>query len=215
MNNGVNLTRLRDLRYARGPALWINLITLYRTVAFPVLLVLIFTNRWDWFKWLLPLSFFTDSIDGFLSRGYKVTSVLGTRLDSIGDDLTVLAAVIAIVKAHSAFLLQEWVAFAIPLGLFFIQTAYAFRRYGRITSFHTYLAKAAAVLQAGFFCSLFLLPEPWYTWFYIAAVVTTVELVEEIMLTYLLPTWQTNVHGLYWVLRDRRRNEAPPATPFP
>lgn len=201
MSDGLKLTRLRDLLHIRGPALWINLITLYRTVAFPVLMILIFTNRWDWFKWLLPLSFFTDSIDGFLSRRYQVTSVLGTRLDSIGDDLTVLAAIVGIVKAHGVFIRQEWVAFAIPLSLFFIQTAYALGRYGRITSFHTYLAKVAAVVQAVFLCGLFLFPEPWYFWFYLASVITSVELIEEIVLTRLLPTWQTNVRGLYWVLR--------------
>ena len=65
MKDGRRLIRIRDLRNARGPALWVNLVTLYRTVAFPVLLVLVFADRWDWFKWMLALSFFTDSIDGF------------------------------------------------------------------------------------------------------------------------------------------------------
>lgn len=208
MKDGRRLVRIRDLRNARGPALWVNLVTLYRTVAFPVLLVLIFTDQWDWFKWMLALSFFTDSIDGFLSRKFKVNSVLGSRLDSFGDDLTVLAALIGMVKSRWLFIQQEWIAFAIPLSLFFIQTAYALWRYGRITSFHTVLAKLAAVLQAVFLCSLFFFREPWYVWFYTASVVTSIELVEEIIMVRLLPTWQTNVRGLYWLFRTRATDKS-------
>jgi cardiolipin synthase len=208
MKDGRKFKRLADLRNARGPALWINLITLYRTVAFPVLMLMIFTNQWNWFKWLLAVSFFTDSIDGFLSRKFKVTSVLGSRLDSIGDDLTVLAALVALAMTRWEFIQAEWITFSIPLSLFFIQTACAFWRYGRITSFHTFLAKAAAVLQAVFLCSAFFFETPWYPFFYATAGLTSLELIEEIILVYLLPAWRTNVRGVYWVLKERSADKA-------
>ena len=50
----------------------INGITLYRVIAAPFLLYLVVTRQEDIFKWLLAFSFFTDAIDGFLARKYKV-----------------------------------------------------------------------------------------------------------------------------------------------
>src|SRR5687767_14581564 len=68
-------------------------ITWYRVITAPILVALLLFDRVDIFKWLLPVSFFTDAIDGFLARKFKVNSSFGARLDSIGDDLTVAAGV--------------------------------------------------------------------------------------------------------------------------
>ena len=99
----------------------INGITLYRIVAAPLLVLLIFTGRYVIFKWLLAASFFTDLIDGFLARKYKVSSVLGTKLDSIGDDLTVLAGVIALLVTKTEFVIQQKFIFILLLVLFVAQ----------------------------------------------------------------------------------------------
>ncbi|MGE0589061.1 MAG: CDP-alcohol phosphatidyltransferase family protein [Cyclobacteriaceae bacterium] len=206
MKDNQEVKRLSDLTKARGPLLWINLITLYRTIAFPVLIVLIAIDRYDIFKWMLIVSFLTDAIDGFLARAYKINSVLGARMDSIGDDLTVLAGILGLVFGKPEFLLQNWLAIAIPLAFFAVQTVAALVQYGRISSFHTYLAKTAAVLQGFFLCSMFLFEEPAYWLFYSAVIVTTIELVEEIAIVFVLRQWQTNVHGLYWVLKGLRSN---------
>lgn len=177
------------------------MVTLYRTIAFPILLFLIFTNRFDIFKWLLIISFLTDAVDGFLARTFRANSVLGAKLDSIGDDLTILASVIGLAVAKTEFLKREWLIFAIPLGLFFIQLAAAIIRYRKISSFHTYLAKTAAVLQGFFLCSMFLFDRPAYWLFYTTALITALELIEEIIIVFFLREWKTNVRGLYWVLR--------------
>lgn len=205
MQDNRKISKLSDLRYARGPLLWINLITLYRTVTFPLLIILLITDRVDIFRWLLIVSFLTDSVDGFLARGYKVNSVLGARMDSIGDDLTVLAGVVGLVMVRWDFLVAEWLIFAVPFVLFLIQVVAALIQYGRISSFHTYLAKIAAVLQGLFICSMFLWEDPIYGLFYAAAAVTSIELVEEIFIVIALREWKTNVHGLYWALKERGR----------
>ena len=184
----------------------INGITMYRIIAAPFLLALLFTGHYDIFKWLLCVSFFTDLIDGYLARKYKVASVLGTKLDSIGDDLTILVAMIALVFTKPAFLVQEKILFFILLILFLIQTIYAFIRYGRISSFHTYLAKTAALLQGVFLLLFFITNEPGMFLFYAAAIVTIVELIEETILVGMLPHWETNVKGIYWVLKNKKRD---------
>lgn len=185
----------------------INGITLYRIVAAPILLILIFTGQFDIFKWLLGISFFTDLIDGFLARKYKVASVLGTRLDSIGDDLTVLVGVIALFVTKMEFIKEQKFVFIVFLLLFLVQTTYALIRYGKITNFHTWLAKTAALLQGVFLLLAFFTDEPNLVLFYAAAIITILELIEEIILVRLLPDWETNVKGIYWVLKKRRKTK--------
>jgi len=184
----------------------INGITVYRIVAAPILLILIFTGQYDIFKWLLGISFFTDLIDGYLARKYKVTSVIGTRLDSIGDDLTILVGMIGLFVMKTAFIKQEIVIFIILFSLFLVQTIYAFIRYRKMTSFHTYLAKTAALLQGAFLLFTFFTTEPNLILFYVAAIITMLELIEEIILVSLLKHWKANVKGIYWVLKEKAGN---------
>ena len=181
----------------------INGITLYRVIAAPFLLVLLFTKQHEIFKWLLGVSFFTDMIDGYLARKFKVTSILGTKLDSIGDDLTVLVGLIALFVLKLEFIKQHIIILIILLALFLVQTTYAFIRYRKMTNFHTYLAKTAALLQGVFLILVFFTEEPSLILFYAATIVTMLELTEEIILVNLLPQWKTNVKGFFWVLKNK------------
>lgn len=185
----------------------INGITLYRIVTAPLLLVLLFLEQYDLFKWLLAVSFFTDLIDGFLARKYKVTSVLGTKLDSIGDDLTVAVAVIGLFVMYPGFIQQQKWMFIILLILFLVQTIFAFFRYGKMTNFHTWLAKTAALSQGIFLLLTFFTGKPILLLFYTAVIITMLELIEEIILVYLLPEWEANIKGLYWVLKRERESK--------
>ena len=182
----------------------INGITLYRIITAPLLVVLLFKGEQELFKWLLGVSFFTDLIDGVLARTFKVTSILGTRLDSIGDDLTVLVAILGLGVLQPRFFIEQW-TILVPLGiLFLLQTGIALYRYGRITSFHTYLAKLAALAQGIFLLSFFFFETINYPLFYSAAFITIAELAEEIIIVWVLPQWKSNVRGLWWVLQKKQ-----------
>lgn len=195
----------------KGSYYIVNGITLYRLIAAPVLVLLIFTHQVNVFKWLLAISFFTDLIDGWLARRFKVTSVLGARLDSIADDLTIVAGMVGVVVLKPAFFKQQMAFFIILFALFLIQIILALLRYGKVSSFHIYSAKLAALMQGSFLILLFFLPQPLEIVFYIAFGVTVIDLVEEIILVMILPQWEVNVKGLYWVIkrnyaiRKRRR----------
>lgn len=182
----------------------INGITLYRIVTAPLLIVLLFSGHYDLFKWLLGVSFFTDLIDGYLARKFKVTSIMGTKLDSIGDDLTVAVAVIGLFVIFPDFIRQEKWVFIILLVFFLLQTVSAFIRYGRMTNFHTWLAKTAALLQGVFLLLTFFMGKPILPLFYTAVTITLLELAEEIILVYVLPVWEANIKGLYWVLKRKK-----------
>jgi phosphatidylglycerophosphate synthase len=185
----------------------INLITLYRIVTFPILVYVLVVEKMDLFKWLLLASFFTDAIDGFLARKYKATSILGAKLDSIGDDLTVLAGAIGLFATQLDFIRQEAVVFIILFFLFLIQVGFSFYRYKKISTFHTYLAKIAAVVTAAFLLSVFFLETIYYPLFYMAAAITGIELIEEIILVAIMKDYESNVKGFYWVMK--RKNTRP------
>lgn len=181
----------------------VNSITIYRIATAPVLLFLLWRQEVVWFRWLLAASFFTDAIDGYIARKYKVTSMAGARLDSIGDDLTVLVAIVGMVVLKWEFVLRERVILLILCGLFVIQLVLALVRYGKQSAFHTVLAKIAAVLQGLFLLSVFFLPEPSHILFYLMAGVTGLDIVEEIVLVMLLREWRSDVKGLYWLRRQQ------------
>jgi phosphatidylglycerophosphate synthase len=183
----------------------INGITLYRLIAAPFLLYLIFTSQEHLFKWLLAISFFTDAIDGYLARKYRVVSVMGAKLDSIGDDLTVIVGVIGLFVLKPEFIKDEFGWLVSILIIFLGQVISALIHYGAVTSYHTYLAKLAALCQGIFLILSFFLAEPSRTLFYIAVIITALDLIEELVLTFLLPAWKANVKGIYWVLKQKAR----------
>ena len=182
----------------------VNAITLYRITAALYLSWLLYTGDIQTFKWMLGISFFTDLIDGPIARKYKVTSRMGAYLDSIGDDLTILAGIAGTFIFKPEFLYREKVIILILVVLFFLQIIIALYRYGRISSFHTVLAKVAAILQGSFLILLFFLPEPVYPLFYAASLITLLDLIEEIILVILLEKCEANVKGVYWILKARR-----------
>ena len=182
----------------------VNSITLYRLVMAPLLIFLAFGGQFNLFKWLLAFSFLTDAFDGYLARRHNAVSVLGARVDSVADDLTIIAALTGVVAFRYGFLKEQAVLLLLLFLLYLFQLIAALVRYGKPTGFHTYLAKTAAVFQGIFLVLLFLFPEPFYILFYIALILTALDLLEEIILVFILPQWQANVKGIFWVMKAKQ-----------
>ena len=181
----------------------INALTLYRLAAAPFLILILLSGKPILFKWLVGVSFFTDAIDGPLARKYNVSSIFGSRLDSVADDATVLASIVGLWILYPEFIAAHWVIIMSLFALFAVQTAAALIAYGKVTSFHTYLAKLAAVFQAMFFIMIFFDLPLALAAFYITCLITAAQLIEEIMLVLIVPEWKANVKGLYWILRKK------------
>ncbi|MDP4149766.1 MAG: CDP-alcohol phosphatidyltransferase family protein [Bacteroidota bacterium] len=186
---------------------FVNGITIWRILAAPLVIYLAFSHNLDLFKWFLALSFFTDAVDGYLARRYKVVSKRGAVLDSVGDDLTVLAGIIGIFVFKLDFIRDQLPLILVMTFFFILQVSLALIRYRKMSAFHTWLAKIAAVLQGVFLLLLFFLPHPLYFLFYLAASVTILDLTEETALVLLLPEWKENVKGLFWVLKTKRNRK--------
>ena len=179
----------------------------YRVAASPFLLLLILLGEREVFSWLLLISYCTDMIDGFLARRLKITSSRGSQLDSLGDQVTLGVAFIGLFVFEYEFISENLKIILIPFGLYFVQMFLAFRKYGKTTAFHTYLAKLSAIAQ-GVFILWFLFFSPVYWLFYLMIILGIIETLEEIILIFMYPHWVAGVKGLYWAYRDRRRIRA-------
>lgn len=197
--NSVVMERIKKRELMNAP----NVLSAYRILAAPVLLLLAWREEREWFNWLLLLSFCTDMADGYLARRFNQSTKLGAQLDSVGDAATFLAAVAGVFIFERDFVDDHIFIVAVAFVPYILQILLAISIYGRPSSFHTYLAKTAALLQGIFLLALFFFhPVKWL--FYLAVIITILEIVEEIVLLFLLPKWKMDVKGVYWVLKQRR-----------
>ncbi|MGB5170964.1 CDP-alcohol phosphatidyltransferase family protein [Eudoraea sp.] len=176
----------------------------YRIAAVPFLLALIYWNQREIFTWLLLVSYSTDAIDGFLARSLKITSARGSQLDSYGDQVTLIVGLIGLINFETNFMKENYVLILIAFVPYILQMIIAFRKYGKATAFHTYLAKLSAVTQ-GVFILWLLFFGPVYWLFYIMIILGVLETIEEIILIFLYDKWVEGVKGIYWALKDKRR----------
>jgi phosphatidylglycerophosphate synthase len=176
----------------------------YRILAVPLLILFIIVEERLIFTWLLLISYLTDAIDGYLARKLKITSARGSQLDSFGDQLTLVMGIIGLSYFETEFIKSNISTIIIVLMPYFIQMVIAYYKYGKATAFHTYLAKTSAVLQS-FFVIWALFFEPNYLLFYVMIIFGLLETIEEIILIFMYDKWVSDIKGLYWALRDKRR----------
>lgn len=176
----------------------------YRILAVPLLIALIWLGDRALFTWFLLISYSTDAIDGFLARKLKISSARGSQLDSIGDQITLVVGLIGLLVFENEFIKTNYILILIAFLPYILQMLIAFYKYGKATAFHTYLAKSSAVLQGVFILfTLFFAPVYWL--FYLMIVIGVLETIEEITLIYMYDKWVDNVKGIYWALKDKRR----------
>ncbi len=176
----------------------------YRIAAVPVLLALVLLEYRQVFSWFLLISYSTDAIDGFLARKLQISSERGSQLDSMGDQLTFIMGLIGLWIFENTFIRENLLLIAITLALYILQMLIAFKKYGKATAFHTYLAKVSAVVQGLFILwTLFFFPIYWL--FYAMISIGVLETIEEIALILKYQVWVKDVKGIYWALKDPRR----------
>jgi CDP-diacylglycerol--glycerol-3-phosphate 3-phosphatidyltransferase len=176
----------------------------YRIFAAPFLLILIWLDLRLVFTWLLLVSYSTDAIDGYLARKLKITSPRGSQLDSFGDQITLIIGLIGLFYFEKNFIVTNLTLIIIAFIPYIIQILIAYFKYGKATAFHTYLAKLSAILQSLFILwALFFNPE--HVLFYIMIIIGLLETFEEITLIFMYDKWASDVKGIYWALRDKRR----------
>lgn len=176
----------------------------YRVIAAPFLLLLIWLDQRSLFSWFLLISYSTDMIDGFLARKLKITSPRGSQLDSFGDQITLAVGIVGLLFFETDFMKENLILILVVFIPYGIQMFIAFRKYGKATAFHTYLAKLSAITQ-GVFILWLMFFGPVYWLFYFMIILGLLETIEEIALIYMYDEWVAGVKGFYWAQRDKRR----------
>jgi phosphatidylglycerophosphate synthase len=177
-----------------------ELVTILRLLLAPLLLVSLLGDQLLLFKILLAVSFVSDAMDGPLSKVFRIRdNEFCSRLDSVADQVTVFVLVVCFWIFDPVLFASKWIVISLLFNLYFIQTVAAVLAYGKITSFHTFFARASAIGLALFYFSLFFQLGYDGILFSIAAVLTAVDLMEEIMLIAVVPKSARHVRGLYWI----------------
>jgi CDP-diacylglycerol--glycerol-3-phosphate 3-phosphatidyltransferase len=180
-----------------------NAFSVVRLLAVPVLFVLAGQGRETAFGWVLIAALLTDIADGYIARTFSLQSRLGAILDSTADSLILVVALYGTWVFHRYVITGHPWIFAGAILLWLASDVVALRRYGRLTSFHTYLSKVVTNVLGLFVGWLFVFGfEPWLL--YLGLGLSMLASLEELAIMRVLPEWQADVPGLWWALRERR-----------
>jgi CDP-diacylglycerol--glycerol-3-phosphate 3-phosphatidyltransferase len=184
-----------------------NVVSSARIAATPLLLYFALQGDESAFTWVLVPALLSDIVDGWIARALELESKLGALLDSVGDALLLLTCVVGVWVFHPEVITEHRAWCYTVILAWLAEAALAFVRYGRLSSFHTYVSKAAGYLLGIFVGVLFVFGfHPWLL--YVAVATSVLGNLEEMVLLRLLPEWRADVRGVYWVLRERARQGA-------
>jgi len=179
-----------------------NLMSAMRLGMVPVLLLLALAGQREAFLWVLAVAFFTDAVDGTIARFTGQVSRFGAILDSWADVSIYATVAVALALLWPELLKSEAIPIGAMVASFILPALVGLVRFGRFTSYHTWLVKLAVGAAT---LGLFLMLLDISVWpFRIAAMIVVLAGLEEIALSLLLREERSDVAGLWEVLRERR-----------
>ena len=179
-----------------------NVLSLYRILIFPFILWLILSGNEKLFAVFITISLISDLLDGLIARTFKMQTKIGALLDSWADLGTYVLAFLAI----GLFKWEEIKPYSFMLyffaGIMALSYVIVFVKFKGLIGLHTYMFKLTGYLQGAFIISLFvwgfyLVP------YYICLIWGTLACIEEMIIILILKKPQSNVRGLYWVLKSK------------
>jgi len=179
-----------------------NLISGCRLVTTPILLVLAWYGYGTAFLVGATACFASDVLDGYLARRLGQTA-LGARLDSVSDFVLYITLPLGAWWLWPRIMRRESFFFLTVLASCVLPPLVALGKFHALTSYHTWGVKLAALLVGGSAIMLFAGAPAWL--FHLAVPVSVLAAVEEIAITFVLPTPQPNVRSLWHVMKTQRQ----------
>lgn len=177
-----------------------NLLTSFRFVSAPILLLLAWLGHDQYFLLLLAITFLSDVLDGMAARMLNQESELGALLDSWGDLLIYTTLAISAFCLWPEVVQREVTYVLLIVASYLLPVLIGLIKFGAFTSYHTWLVKAAvATTGCGFFL-LVLFDNVWV--FHIAAWLCVLAASEEIAISCILRKLHSNVKTL-WHVRQK------------
>lgn len=180
-----------------------NLLSGFRLIAAPFLLCLAWRGHSNLFLILLAVSLLSDAVDGFVARRLNAASKLGIQLDSWGDLAIYLTVPLCAWWLWPEKLKRESFFVLLVIGAYIVPIVAGFVKFRKLTSYHTWAAKAAAVLMSVAIFLLFVADLSWP--FHCTAIVQALAACEEIAITIRFSKVQSNVRSFWHLNRKTRK----------
>ncbi len=177
-----------------------NLLSSFRLVAAPFLLLIASQNMPKLFLTLLAVSLMTDAVDGFVARRCKVTSKTGARLDSWGDFITFVAIAVSAWWLWPRIFISEIPFVVAGITSFFLPVAIGLIKFRKLTCYHTWAAKIQAVLMCSALYILFVTGTAWP--FRYAVILQALVSIEEIIITLYLKEPKCNIPSFWHLIQS-------------
>jgi CDP-diacylglycerol--glycerol-3-phosphate 3-phosphatidyltransferase len=160
------------------------------------------------FVFWLAVAIISDIFDGIIARRLGVASQRLRRIDSLVDSIFFFFIAAAAWLAHQETLLAHSPLFIIMLALSLLSQLPSFLKFGRAPAFHAYSAKASglALLFVGGLLFGFGRSGPLFD---AALWVAIFSHIERILITLVLPEWQTDIAWLGTAFQIRKEKLNP------
>jgi len=180
-----------------------NILSLYRLLSFPFVIILALMHYEQLFVILLCINLITDILDGFIARRFNMQTAIGAKLDSLADFGMYIQAFLGVYLFKSTEFAPHIFSFSIFIGLFIACMVFSLVKFKQFPSLHLYSWKIGGYIQGIFFFVLFVFN--FYTYFYYFMVFWGIlSFIEHLIVQIILDKMQSNSKGLYWVLKKAK-----------
>lgn len=179
-----------------------NQISIVRIVLTPFLIWIGWMHQELFFLILLALLLISDFVDGFLARRLHQETRLGSQLDTAGDVLLTIFSITGGWLLWPERVEPEAVFFFSMLGLLGLSGTVCLIKYHHFPTYHAWSAKISTAVAGTGVWLLFAGVTPWV--FRIAIAVLALSAIEEILITFILPSWRPNVPTVFHAARLRK-----------
>lgn len=177
-----------------------NVLSFARIILVIPLYFFAFQKSNNLFAICFAITAFTDVLDGFIARKFKLETEFGAKLDSIADRIFYFSIIIWSWMLISNFISANGFLISIILGALFATELFKLFKFGNLGYFHLYSAKACAVSIFLFFFSAVLQLEITQIMFYLMSAIIILHCIEETILTILINKSKANVKSLFHYL---------------
>lgn len=185
----------RDPKYKDSIFTVPNLICFGRVLGSFVLVALAVADKPYWFVGLFTALSLSDWVDGRLARWLKQRSDFGARLDSFADSILYAALIVGIVLLSWQTVQHELVWLGVAVASYILTSAVGLWKFGRIPSYHTFLAKKTQWLAL--FAGVALVLE-WSVWpLRICSVAVVITNLEATAISLVLKEWVADVLTIF------------------
>jgi CDP-diacylglycerol--glycerol-3-phosphate 3-phosphatidyltransferase len=181
-----------------------NVLSFSRIIGSVILIWIAWIGAEGWFIGVFLGFLFTDWLDGKLAVALHQRTLLGARLDTVGDGILYLCLLIGVPLLEPDFLAANGLLVTLMLVSHFAAAGASVIKFRRIPAYHTRAAKTCWLLVCVGTVALLAGGPVWPARLALAAVILTN--LQSIAMTMTLPRWEADVSSWWHARRIARRS---------